>query len=137
MTALPLPLFLAALGLALVAFAIFAPQRVTAAPAVSLAPPIAPPALTWSPSPLLESFVAASEEVEPEPLLAPRWPRLIDPLAADCDPPARAALVDALVTVATPWGHDVLLRAQMEETDPLVRSALDEALASAGLHGEL
>ncbi|HTJ26643.1 MAG TPA: hypothetical protein VMA36_10835 [Candidatus Limnocylindria bacterium] len=124
---LPLPLLLAALGVVLVTVAIFAPQRVRAAPpAVSLAPPLAPPAQAWSP-PQSDAYVVESI-AEPEPVTTSSWTALIDPLAAGCTPQGRVALVDALATVATPWAHDVLLRAQADEPDPMVRAALDAAL---------
>jgi hypothetical protein len=129
-----LPLILAAFGLVLVAFAIFAPQRV-AVPAVSLAPPLAPPAPTWAFSPG-EPFVPEPlDEITSAPLTAaeqprsPRWPALIDPRAIACTPSDRIALVDALAAVATPWARDVLLQALPDEDDPQVRTALAEALS--------
>jgi hypothetical protein len=130
MTTMPIPILLAALGLALVAFAIFAPQRVHATPTLSLAPPLAPPAPTWAPPPFETPLIEDIELLEPTPI-TPSWTASIDPLAADCPPPARVALVEALATVATPWAREVLLRAYAEEADALVLAALDTALGGS------
>jgi nucleotide-binding universal stress UspA family protein len=127
---MPIPFLLAAIGLALVAFAIFAPQRVHATPTLSLAPPLAPPVPAWVPPRLETPLIEDIEVPEPRPV-TPTWMALIDPLAAGCPPPVRVALVEALATVGTPWAREVLLRAQAEEADALVLAALGEALGGS------
>ncbi len=58
-----------------------------------------------------------------------RWPLEIDATLIDCDAPLRLALVERLGTIATPWSARVLREAVREEFDPVVRAAIDGALA--------
>lgn len=58
-----------------------------------------------------------------------RWPLAIDAALTDCDASLRLALVDRLGTIATPWSARVLREAVREESDPVVRAAIDGALA--------
>lgn len=54
----------------------------------------------------------------------PAWPALVDRRAAGCDAPARLALVEALITIGTPWSRGILRRVLDDESDPGVRSAV-------------
>jgi hypothetical protein len=118
-----MPLLLALLGVALLGIAIFAPRRVAAEPTVSFTP-------RSSATPMIESYAPGSTAAPAGavPVAPPGWAVLIDPRAVGCDAAARAALVEALATVESAWARDVLLHAQAEEPDVMVRAALYAAL---------
>jgi hypothetical protein len=118
---LQLPTLLALLGAALMAVAIFVPQkpfvRVMARPALIAHATIA----TWHEAPLSDTPVQTLDA----PLL---WPALIDARATHCDAPARAEIVRALGALGEDWCGPILRRALDEETDAGVRLALMQAL---------
>jgi nucleotide-binding universal stress UspA family protein len=122
-----IPTLLALLGTALMAVAIFAPKKATAAPTVSLAPPFAappverwtPPAAADEPFPIPEPHVEA-REIERDAA----WPALVDAAADRCDVDARLALVDALAQLGTPWSATILSYAEEDEPDERVRAAI-------------
>jgi hypothetical protein len=131
MLTLQIPTLLALLATALMAVVIFAPERVAPRPTISFAPPLAPAPLEPAPHtlPRLERWEPESDSfldtaTVPAPLQPPAWPALVDPRAAGCDVHARLALVEALVTVETPWSRAILQRALDDENDPDVRSAV-------------
>ena len=130
MLTLQIPTLLALLATALMAIVIFAPERAVARPTISFAPPLVPapvdaaphtlPPLEryWEPEP--DSFNMVVPAVSPPPA----WPVLVDPRAAGCDASARMALVEALISVGTPWAHGILQCVLDDENDPGVRSVV-------------
>ena len=131
-----IPIVFALLGTALMALAIFAPERARPVATVSFAPPTDP--FTSAPA---ESFTSAAAEpfapatadsFAPGAVASsePGWPGLVDPRAAGCDAVARLALVDALAAVRAPWAEAILQRANGDEPDPLVRAAIRTALVA-------
>jgi hypothetical protein len=57
------------------------------------------------------------------------WPRLVDESLNGADAQLRLDMVERLAIVGSDWSRGVLERAQAEETDPQVRSAIELALA--------
>jgi hypothetical protein len=152
MLTLQIPTLLALLATALMAVVIFAPERVAARPTISFAPPLAPAHIEpaphtrshlerWEPESdsLLDAATAAVPLDAATATVAqpPAWPALVDPRATGCDVRVRLALVDALLTVGTPWSRAILQRALDDESDPDVRSAVIAAgvcdLGAAGV----
>ena len=128
---LQIPALLMLLGTALLAIVIFAPRRpARAAATVSYAPPIAPPPVErWSPPHTDDGVFAPDLFFEP-PARTVTWPELVDPAALGAPGQTRANVVEALGALRTPWALAVLERARDEESEPLVRAALDAAAIS-------
>lgn len=57
------------------------------------------------------------------------WPKLVDEEIQSADAALRLEMVERLSLVPGSWSRNVLERAQQEETDPNVRSAIERALA--------
>ena len=131
MLTLQIPTLLALLATALMAIVIFAPERAVVRPTISFAPPLGaapveavahalpPLERSWEPEPDGLDSVAPAAVSRP-----PAWPALVDPRAAGCDAGARLALVEALISVGTPWAREILQRALDDERDPGVRTAV-------------
>lgn len=110
---LTIPTLLAVLGSALMTLAIFAPKR----PSPVLAMPLAH----------IERARQSSHANHSQCLTPPtRWTLLVDPTERDLGVNARIALITALCALDAPWAWEILLRARLEESDPLVRAALEE-----------
>ncbi len=151
MLTLQIPTLLALLATALMAVVIFAPERVVARPTISFAPPLGPAPLAAAPpwTPPLERWESEPDSfpdtttsffdpaaygdgapssgnaVAPTAVSQPpAWPALVDRRAAGCDVPARLALVEAMITIGTPWSRGILRRVLDDESDPGVRSAV-------------
>jgi hypothetical protein len=124
------------LGAALMAVAIFVPQK----PVAKIAPRLAVVTThsvisTWVQAP---AYDLAAPVPVPEPATvevaataAPMsWPALVDPRATDCDAHARRQIAQALGALGEDWCAGIVARALAEETDADVRSALSEAFAT-------
>ncbi|GAC1418912.1 MAG: hypothetical protein NVSMB64_28410 [Candidatus Velthaea sp.] len=125
---LEIPSLLMLLGAALMAVAIFAPQRL---PAESLALAAGAAFNAWHTLPqaqviapdYAEDFVPAA--IAPLPELT--WPALVDSGAVNVERSVRLAMVEALASLRAPWADEILRRALREETDAGVQAALERA----------
>jgi hypothetical protein len=122
---LQLPTLLALLGAALMAVAIFVPQK----PVTKIA--ARPPAVvvhnaisTWMEPPLSPpaGLLATVKPIS--------WPTLLDSRATDCDIDARREIAQALGALGEHWCAGIIARALDEETDADVRLALSQAAAA-------
>jgi hypothetical protein len=59
------------------------------------------------------------------------WPTLVDDTLTDTDVSLRLDMVERLSIVNNDWSRDILERAQREESDSQMRSAIDAALQRA------
>lgn len=66
------------------------------------------------------------EETPAEPAIS--WPRLIDDSLSGAGVQLRLDMIERLSIVNSEWSRGILQRAQVEETDPSVRGAIDLAL---------
>lgn len=127
MLTVQIPLLLALLGTALMAVAIFAPARASAAVTVSYAPPVAPPSTYLRRDEI--RFIDDDPGEISRSVHVPQWPTFIDARAAGCDAAARIVLADALSAVRAGWAQHILERALDDEDDHAVREAVLTALA--------